>query len=178
MVGALGRGGLLRRSHLGDGIGGRQERPAHGEDDHEPPVPRTGGRQRGDGESEAAGEQQHPAPTHPVGQAGNGQAAERGQSDDGQPQTHLGTREPGLIGDRGPVHHVAEVPGHVAERGGQAELTEAGGQGDDPEADHGAIGPTVEYQAVGGGPRAGGCRPVVAWFPVHWAAAGGLTPGT
>ena len=72
--------------------------------------------------------QQNPSPAHPVRQAGQGKTSQRRQSHHGQTETELGARQPHLVGDRCATHHMAEVPGHVAQGCREAELSESGGQ--------------------------------------------------
>ena len=87
---------LLGRHHLGQGVGGTEERATQGEHGDEPPVPGAGRRRHGGGQADDHGHQQHPPPPEPVGQSGQRQCADRRQADDGQPDPELGTRQAGL----------------------------------------------------------------------------------
>ncbi len=65
---------------------------------------------------------------------------------DGQTDPELGPGQSYPVGDGEAVRHMAEIAGHVAERGHQSELSESGGKGGQGHADHGTVGPAVEAE--------------------------------
>ena len=86
-----------------------------------------------------------------VGQANDGKRAQRRQAHNGQSDTQVGARQPGLVGQGCAVVHLAEPPGHVAEGGYHAELPEPRGEGGDSHTDHGPVVPPVQAQPAGRG---------------------------
>ncbi len=157
-LGPVAAAGLLGRDHPADGVRARQQRPAQGEQGHEPPVARAERGQGGDRQPERRAAQHHPPPADPVGQGGQGQAAQGGQPDDPEPDAEDRERQPDLRGDRrAGRRRLPERPGHVGEGGGRAELGEAGGRGQRPGGEDRRVVPAVEPQPPVGarGPAAG-----------------------
>ena len=143
--------GLLGRHHHGDGVGGRQHRPAEREQGHEPPVAGAQGGQGGDGQAAGHAAEQHPAAAVAVGQGGQRQAGQGRQAHDGQPDPQGGAGQPDPGHHRGAVAGLAEGPGHVAKGGGGPELGEAGGHGGRGHGQDGRMVPAVQPDAAGGG---------------------------
>src|SRR5215218_188551 len=158
-LGPVAAVGLLGGDHAGDGVGGREHRPAQGEQGHEPPVAGAQGGQGGDGQAAGHAGQQQPPAAVAVGQGGQGQAGQRGQADDGQADPQGGAGEPDPGHHRGAVAGLAEGVGHVAEGGGGAELGEAGGHGGRGHGQDRRVAPAMQPDpAAGGGVRPGVAR--------------------
>ena len=156
-LGPVSRGGLLRRGDLRQPVRGAEQRTAAGEDGHEPPVAGAGRGQRGHGQPRADRDEQQPPAAEAVGQASDGKRAQRRQAHDGQSDTQVGARQPGLVGEGCAVVHLAEPPGHVAEGGYDAELPEPRGEGGDSHTGHGPVVPAVQTQPAR--PRYGDLSP-------------------
>ena len=153
------------------------KRPPAGEDDHEPPVGGAGRGQRGQRQPRADGDEQHPPAAEAVGHADDREAAERRQADDGQSDAEVGSRQPGLVGERRAVRHLAEPLGDVAQRGHDAELPEPGGEGGDGRANHGPVGPAMQLEPGCSGLRGRARHVVTVLLSTHCFLLSGLPNG-
>ena len=147
-LGPARRVGLFGGDHFGERVGGTEERSTTGEDHHEPPVTGTRRREHRSGESEPHRRDQHAVATESVGHRRQGQPAERRQPNDGESDAELRSRESGLVGQRGPVHQVAEGSRHAAQGRDHAELSESRGEGREDGAQDHAVIPLVQSRSA------------------------------
>ena len=80
------------------------------------------------------------------------QRAQRRQPHDGQPDTQVGARQPGLVGEGCALVHLAEPPGHVAQGGYDAELPEPRSEDGDSHPGYGPVVPAAQPQPARPGP--------------------------